>query len=203
MGDDMLNRILHHLDGGVRPPRTPADSPDEPPGGASAHGDAPDVERSGVSLSVPSWLGHKVVCSAHVIEQDDDRIVLSAPQGFETGQYVWLEREQDRIQCVVAESKTQADSTRLQLKYRPDRRRLLRKRTAVQGELEWANGLSRVRLPMAVTNLTDRGAQLRLKRPGPEGGEVVVRFDNREREAEVRYCRQAGQDHLVGVEFRR
>lgn len=201
MGEDMLNRILHHLDGGGGLPNAASTSGEEPGGGGG--GGAPKAERPGVSLSVPSWLGHKVVCSAHVLEQDDDRIVLSAPQGFETGQYVWLERSEDRIQCVVAESRAEAESTRLQLKYRPDRRRARRNQTAVQGELEWLNGLSRVRMPIAVINLTERGAQLRLKRPGPEEGEVVVRFDNREREADVRYHKQSGKNHVVGVEFRR
>jgi len=195
MGEDMLNRILRHLDDAEPPPAA------GPPGASTSNEGLDPVAE--LKISMPSWLGHKVVCSAELLEQNDTGLEICAPESFEHGQYVWIDRNGERLQCVVEECRTEGDRNTLSLSYRPDRRRATRNVVAIDGELEWLHGLSRVRVAASLTNLSNTGAQLRLNASGPEQGEVIVRYDSVTREAEVRYYMQSGNAHLVGVEFRR
>jgi len=192
MGEDMLKKILRHVDDAETSPA--AETPPEQPQSKAE-------ERH--TISVPSWLGCRVVCSADLIEQNDQEIRLRSEHSFEQGQYVWVSRGDERMQCVVEECVADSPMSTLRLKYQPDRRKSPRRAVAMEAEIEWLHGLSRVRIPASFTNLSESGAQLRLQQSGPEQGEVVIRYDSRTREATVRYSMRSGDSHLVGVEFSR
>jgi hypothetical protein len=81
------------------------------------------------------------------------------------------------------------------------RRRLERTPCNSPGDLEWVDGLTRVRCPVRVTNLTPNGAQITLSRPAPEIRSVRLQFQGRAEVGTIRYCTQIGASYLAGIEF--
>ena len=194
----MLNRILQQLDAGSS--------------AAAAAGVAEPEERietpvsasaNPAKLAVPSWLGQRVVGDVEILEQNERRILVRCEEQIDKGQYVWVQRPHDRVQCVVEEcsARNEGDGYCLDLRYEPDRRHGARSGVSTEGELERL-GSTRIQLPVAVTNVSDTGAQVRCEQPAPLDEPVMLRYQERTVEGVVRYCTRTGDAFVLGLEFR-
>ncbi len=190
----MLNRLLAQDDRCTEP--LPAAS-----GLDVAMSGTSSVNADTVVISVASWIGRRSVCEANVLGRTEDELTLLSPTPFEKGQFVWLEGALGRSEYVVSECEAESGACRIRLRARQERRRDRRASVSVPAQLDWLDGLSRRRMSAELTNLSERGAQLRVENAAPERGRVTVRFNDRTRQAEVRYSMRSGDVYVVGVEF--
>jgi len=82
-----------------------------------------------------------------------------------------------------------------------NRRRSRRRKLQMRGELEWINGPERIRMAAWVTNVSDRGAQVRVEHPMVQGYRAVLWIDGQPAEAEVRHCGRQGKHYVLGLLF--
>jgi|GEM_PF-1505056 len=82
-----------------------------------------------------------------------------------------------------------------------NRRQSNRRGLQMRGELEWINGPERIRMAALVTNVSDRGAQVRVDHPMVQGYRAVLWIDGQPAEAEVRHCGRHGKHYLLGLLF--
>ena len=82
-----------------------------------------------------------------------------------------------------------------------NRRRSPRRDMRMHGELEWINGPERIRMAALVTNVSDRGAQVRVDHPMVQGYRAVLWIDGQPAEAEVRHCGRQGKHYSLGLLF--
>ena len=76
-----------------------------------------------------------------------------------------------------------------------------RKDMRVQGEIEWISEGQPFRMAALVTNVSDRGASLKVDSPLKKGYRAVLWVDGQPAEAEVRHCKRKGDDYVVGLLF--
>lgn len=153
-------------------------------------------------LSQSSWLGRQHRCQVRLLSKEADNVLVWSPEYIDVGDAVWMEDNNRAVECTVGSYVAAAGGYRINLAV-TGRSRRSKERTPcnLPGDLEWVDGLTRVRCPVRVTNLTAEGAQITLSRPAPEIRSVRLRFDGRTEMGSVRYCVQVGALYLAGVEF--
>lgn len=153
-------------------------------------------------LSMPSWAGRRVRHQVQVIDKQEDQETVWSPEYVDVGEGVWIEDGERAVKCTVKAYVATGGGYRLQLSVSGKTRRA-QERTPCNtpGDLEWVDGLTRVRCPVRVTNLTSDGAQIMLSRPAPEIRSVRLQFEGRAEVGTIRYCVQIGASYLAGIEF--
>jgi hypothetical protein len=154
------------------------------------------------TLSMPSWAGRRTRHQVHMIDRQAESAIVWSPEYVDVGETVWIEDGERAVKCSVSEYTATGGGYRLGLSITGKSRRL-KERVACNhaGDLEWVEGLTRVKCPVRVTNETADGVQLTLSRPAPEIRSVRLQFRGRTEVGTVRYCVQVGASYLVGVEF--
>lgn len=153
-------------------------------------------------LSMPSWAGRRVRHQVQVIDKQEDQTTVWSPEYVDVGESVWIEDSARAVKCSVKGYVATGGGYRLKLSV-SSRTRRSQERTPCNtpGDLEWVDGLTRVRCPVRVTNLTEDGAQVMLSRPAPEIRSVRLQFNGRAEVGTIRYCVQIGTSYLAGIEF--
>jgi hypothetical protein len=153
-------------------------------------------------LSMPSWAGRSVRHQVQSIHKQEDRATVWSPEYVDVGESVWIEDAERAVRCNVKGYVAANGGYRLQLAVTGKTRRS-KERTPCNapGDLEWVDGLTRVRCPVRVTNLTPDGAQVVLSRPAPEIRSVRLQFHGHAEVGTIRYCVQIGTSYLAGIEF--
>lgn len=153
-------------------------------------------------LSMPSWAGRRVRHQVQVIDKQDDQETVWSPEYVDVGEGVWIEDGERAVKCIVKAYVATGGGYRLKLAVSGKTRRS-QERTPCNtpGDLEWVDGVTRVRCPVRVTNLTSDGAQVMLSRPTPEIRSVRLQFEGRAEVGTIRYCVQIGSSYLAGIEF--
>jgi hypothetical protein len=153
-------------------------------------------------LSMPSWAGRAVRHQVQVIDKQEDQASVWSPEYVDVGENVWLEDGERAFKCKVKGYVAASGGYRLNLSVSGKTRRS-QERTPCNtpGDLEWVDGLTRVRCPVRVTNLTQDGAQVMLSRPAPEIRSVRLQFQGQAEVGTIRYCVQIGTSYLAGIEF--
>ena len=153
-------------------------------------------------LSMPSWAGRKLRHQVQVINKQEDQTTVWSPEYVDIGESVWIEDGERAVKCSVKGYVATGGGYRLKLSISGKTRRS-QERTPCNtpGDLEWVDGLTRVRCPVRITNLTQDGAQVMLSRPAPEIRSVRLQFNGRTEVGTIRYCVQIGASYLAGIEF--
>jgi hypothetical protein len=153
-------------------------------------------------LSTPSWAGRRVRHQVQVIDKQEDQATVWSPEYIDVGESVWMEDSERAVSCKVKSYVATGGGYRLKLSVSGKTRRS-QERTPCNapGDLEWVDGLTRVRCPVRVTNLTQDGAQVMLSRPAPQIRAVRLQFDGQTELGTIRYCVQIGTSYLTGIEF--
>jgi hypothetical protein len=153
-------------------------------------------------LSMPSWAGRRVRHQVQVLDRQETRTTVWSPEYVDVGEGVWIEDGERAVKCTVQSYVATGGGYRLNLSVSGKTRRS-QERTPCNtpGDLEWVDGLTRVRCPVRVTNLTQHGAQVTLSRPAPEIRSVRLQFQGRAEVGTIRYCVQIGSSYLAGIEF--
>ena len=153
-------------------------------------------------LSMPSWAGRRVRHQVQLIDKQDDQATVWSPEYVDVGENVWIEDAERAVKCHVKAYVATGGGYRLSLSVSGKTRRS-HERTPCNtpGDLEWVDGLTRVRCPVRVTNLTPDGAQVMLSRPAPEIRSVRLQFNGQTEVGAIRYCVQIGTSYLAGIEF--
>ena len=153
-------------------------------------------------LSMPSWAGRRVRHQVQLIDKQDDQATVWCPEYVDVGESVWIEDGERAVKCSVKTYVATDGGYRLKLSVSGKTRRS-QERTPCNtpGDLEWVDGLTRVRCPVRITNLTRDGAQVMLSRPAPEIRSVRLQFNGQAEVGTIRYCVQIGASYLAGVEF--
>jgi hypothetical protein len=174
-------------------------SPHTKPGSATAVGGA---NAPVAVLSLPSWAGRRARHQVQVIDQQPGRATIWSPEYVDVGESVWMEDGRRAVKCNVREYVATGGGYRLRLDVSGKSRRSTERTPCnIPGDLEWVDGLTRVRCPVRVTNVSQDGAQLTLSRPTPEIRSVRLQFNGRTEVGTIRYCVQIGTSYLAGVEF--
>ncbi len=153
-------------------------------------------------LSMPSWAGRRVRHQVQVIDKQEEQATVWSPEYVDVGESVWIEDGERAVKYNVKGYVATGGGYRLKLAVSGKTRRS-QERTPCNtpGDLEWVDGLTRVRCPVRVTNLTQDGAQVMLSRPAPEIRSVRLQFNGQARVGTIRYCVQIGTSYLAGIEF--
>jgi len=153
-------------------------------------------------LSMPAWAGRRVRHQVQVIDKQEDQATVWSPEYVDVGESVWIEDGERAVKCNVKSYVATGGGYRLKLSVSSKTRRS-QERTPCNtaGDLEWVDGLTRVRCPVRVTNLTQDGAQVMLSRPAPEIRSVRLQFGGQAEVGTIRYCVQIGTSYLAGIEF--
>ncbi|TDI54974.1 MAG: hypothetical protein E2O95_00525 [Acidobacteria bacterium] len=153
-------------------------------------------------LSMPSWAGRRVRHQVQVIDRKPDSATVWSPEYVDVKETVWIEDAGRAVRCSVNEYVATGGGYRLHLSITGDSRRFKERIPCNSpGDLEWVEGLTRVRCPVRVTNETTDGVQLTLSRPAPEIRSVRLQYNGTTKTGTIRYCVQIGASYLVGVEF--
>jgi hypothetical protein len=153
-------------------------------------------------LSMPSWAGRRVQHQVQLIEKQEDQATVWCPKYVDVGEIVWIEEGERAVKCSVKAYVATGGGYRLKLSVSGKTRRSQdRTPCNAPGDLEWVDGLTRVRCPVRITNLTSHGAQVMLSRPAPEIRSVRLQFNGQAEVGTIRYCVQIGASYLAGVEF--
>lgn len=153
-------------------------------------------------LSMPSWAGRRVRRQVQLIDKQEDQATVWSPEYVDVGERVWIEDAERAVKCNVKAYVATGGGYRLKLSIGGKTRRS-EERTPCNtpGDLEWVDGLTRVRCPVRVTDLTANGAQVMLSRPVPEIRSVRLQIHGRAEVGTTRYCVQIGTSYLAGIEF--
>ena len=153
-------------------------------------------------LSMPSWAGRRVRHQVQIIDKQEDQATVWSPEYVDVGENVWMEDSERAVKCIVKAYVATGGGYRLKLSVSGKTRRSADRTPCNNpGDLEWVDGLTRVRCPVRVTNLTQDGAQVMLSRPAPEIRSVRLQFNGRAEVGTIRYCVQIGTSYLAGIEF--
>ena len=153
-------------------------------------------------LSTPSWAGRRVRHQVQVVDKQEDQSTVWCPEYIDVGESVWIEDAERAVKCKVKAYVAAGGGYRLKLAVSGKTRRSQERTPCnVPGDLEWVDGLTRVRCPVRVTNLTLDGAQVMLSRPAPEIRSVRLQFNGQAEVGTIRYCVQIGTSYLAGIEF--
>ena len=167
-----------------------------------AKGDADKSPANVAVISMPSWAGRRVRHQVQVIDKQEDQATVWSPEYVDVGENVWMEDSERSVKCNVKAYVATGGGYRLKLSVSGKTRRSAERMPCnIPGDLEWVDGLTRVRCPVRVTNLTQDGAQVMLSRPAPEIRSVRLQFNSRAEIGTIRYCVQIGTSYLVGIEF--
>jgi hypothetical protein len=168
---------------------------------AAPAGSLKDASKIAV-LSMPSWAGRRVRHQVQIIDKQEDQTTVWSPEYADVGEAVWIEDAERAVKCNVKAYVATGGGYRLKLAVSGKTRRSQERTPCnIPGDLEWVDGLTRVRCPVRVTNLTDDGAQIMLSRPAPEIRSVRLQFNGKVKVGTIRYCVQLGSSHLAGIEF--
>ncbi len=153
-------------------------------------------------LSMASWPGRRVRHQVQLIEKQEDQATVWCPAHVDVGESVWMEEGDRAVKCNVKAFVAAGGGYRLRLSV-SDKTRRSDERTLCNtpGDLEWMDGLTRIRCPARITNLTLHGAQVTLSRPAPEIRPVRLQFHGRAAAGVIRYCVQIGASYFAGIEF--
>lgn len=164
--------------------------------------DAADSSANSAMLSMTAWPGRRVQHQVHLIEKHQDRATVWCPQYVGVGKSVWIEEGAHAVKCSVKAYVAIGDGYRLKLSVSHESRRSRERQPCnTPGDLEWVDGLTRIRCPVRITNLTPYGAQVMLSRPAPEIRTVRLQFADQTEAGTIRYCVRIGTNYLVGIEF--
>lgn len=153
-------------------------------------------------LSMTSWPGRKVRYQVQLIEKQQDEATVWCSEYVDVGQSVWIEEGEQTVECSVKAYLATGGGYRLKLCFNDKSRRSQERAPCnTPGDLEWMDGLTRVRCPVRITNLTQHGAQVTLARPTPEARSVRLQCNGQAAVGMTRYCVQIGASYLAGVEF--
>ena len=153
-------------------------------------------------LSMPSWAGRRMRQQVQILDKQEEQATVWSPEYVDVGESVWIEDSERAIKCRVKTYVATGGGYRLQLSLSGKTRRSQERTPCnIPGDLEWVDGLTRVRCPVRVTNVTSDGAQLMLSRPAPEIRSVRLQFHGQVEVGSIRYCVRIGNSYLAGVEF--
>lgn len=153
-------------------------------------------------LCLPSWMGHRTRHLVQVLGRETAALTVWSPEHIDVGETVWLEEGGKSVCCNVQEYVATNGGYRLKLGITGTSRRYKERAICnTPGDIEWVDGLTRVKCPVRVTNLTNDGAQVTLSRPTPEIRSVRLQFNGRAKVGTIRYCVQIGTSYLAGIEF--